>query len=147
MPTTRLGLPYPTPSNANNPPYDFQKLAEAVDTQLGEAATNAIAALENKILVGGKLYQKSGEQTGAVTSFTSLANGAINYATIEVPFPFYPPTGYRFVYEMAESGSTLSFVITSSQTVSKRITKLYFIQFGSQATGAKRLVWRLEKIS
>lgn len=121
--------------------------AAKLNQSFTEVNTDISKLNENKIRVNGAWYEKTGEQTANVTSYLTLANSPINYATIEVPFPFYPPAGYRFLYEQPESGSTLSFIITSGQTVSKRVTKLYFIQLGGAATGAKRLFWRLEKIA
>lgn len=105
---------------------------------------DAIIPGENELVISGKRYPASGviEKFG-VPEFS--ASGSWYYGSIEIPEPFTPPSGYRFLYYILETNS-FTFLGNGNHDSSSGKYRARIMQVASSSTIAiKKLGWSLVK--
>nr|DAI70038.1 MAG TPA: hypothetical protein [Caudoviricetes sp.] len=103
-------------------------------------------ATENTIVVGGVEYQACGVQDVPEFSF-AYSSPPVHAGTIEMPYPYTPPEGWRFQYFPMHS-SSFTFVQSALHKDSQKVTLVRVAQFFNGSTGfLKKVGWRLTKFS
>lgn len=151
MPTTpTYKLPYPSLSSPNNPPYDFQQLAEKTEAIIAE---RDIKANENQALISGQWYRISGQVEApsfswAISGGSTEGNGkkTIYAATAYILLPYTPPPGYTFDWSCGAS-SGWTFVATAGiHSTSNQGVRIIQV-FNDDVKALTKLTWRLVKVS
>lgn len=103
-------------------------------------------ATENTIIVDGVEYQACGVQDVPEFSF-AYSSPPVHAGTIEMPYPYTPPEGWRFQYFPMHS-SSFTFVQSALHKDSQKITLVRVAQFfNGSTTFLKKVGWRLTKFS
>ncbi|MDU4831107.1 MAG: hypothetical protein E6X52_00990 [Actinomyces sp.] len=103
-------------------------------------------ATENTIVVGGVEYQACGVQDVPEFAF-AYSSPPVHAGTIEMPYPYTPPEGWRFQYFPMHS-SSFTFVQSALHKDSQKVTLVRVAQFFNGSTGfLKKVGWRLTKFS
>lgn len=105
---------------------------------------DAIIPGENELIINGRRYPASGviEKFG-LPEFN--ASGSWYYGSIEIPEPFTPPSGYRFLYYILETNS-FTFLGNGNHDSSSGKYRARIMQVASSSTMAiKKLGWSLVK--
>ena len=134
--TTKHRLPYATGTDTvRDYPETDRKKSTALDKLIPG---------ENELIINGKAYQASGTiETFGPPEFT--ASGNWYYGSMEIPEPFTPPSGYRFLYYILETNS-FTFLGNGNHDSSSGKYRARIMQVASSSTVAiKKLGWSLVK--
>lgn len=98
----------------------------------------------DSIVIDGSRYARSGSI--AMPTFTWAATVApVSYATVSVPIPFAPPSGWTFAWSVQESGA-FTIAQSADRYPAGGLHRVRLIQINNAETiHVKRLQWQLVK--
>lgn len=133
--TTRLQLPYPDASAPDDVPTDLFRLAQRLDTVVGDLLPPA----EGQIRIGDRTYQTSGLWPSVTLGSPAVSGGGTYAWTASYTLPVDPPSGWTYIpFQVASDG----FTVVARAGLTGRQMSIRVLSVASQSPTI-RLGWQL----
>lgn len=135
MPSTPLyGLQTPTSTDPDDVPVDMARLAGQTETVIAKGA-------DNKVMIGTTAYQRTGKASLTVSSWAGSL--PLVAATIDIPVPYTPPAGWKFVITGSYSAS--SYAWANGEQYTSTLIRVRLYQANATALPTVTVYWQLVK--